>query len=101
MDITIEIEAPETDKEIQLSQIWAKLLNVDIGKIGKQTTFFELGGDSINTIQLIANASSIGIQLDTSTVFKRPTLSQMATCVQSRRAFVVRPLDVSYESHSR
>ncbi|KAJ3325488.1 hypothetical protein HDV06_004347, partial [Boothiomyces sp. JEL0866] len=78
MEITQEFEAPETEKEIQLANIWAKVLNVNMEHIGKHTTFFELGGDSISAIQLLTFARDVGIILTVASIFKKPTLSLMA-----------------------
>ena len=47
-------------------------------KIGKNTSFFELGGDSISAITLISLCKAIDIELTTTLVFKNSTLSRMA-----------------------
>ena len=78
MQESVEIEEPQSEMEKKLATIWAGLLKVDIEKIGRQTSFFELGGDSISAIQLVSMCASIGLHVDTKTVFKKPTLAMMA-----------------------
>ena len=78
IETKVIFELPETEKEIKLAQIWSELLNIDENKIGRQTSFFELGGDSISSIQLVARCKSIGIHLTTVLIFRKSTLSQMA-----------------------
>lgn len=94
MEIKVEIEAPVGEKELQLAAIWADLLNVKVDRIGRNTSFFELGGDSISAIQLTVLCSEIGIQVTTSSVFRNPTLVQMATLTQSNKLIQVKPLVV-------
>lgn len=96
MDVVVEIESPITDKERQLAEIWAELLNVDIKQIGRASTFFELGGDSISAIQLVSKCKSIGIEIDTNMVFKKPTLKLMAACNQRAEVFEILPLVIPY-----
>lgn len=78
MKVEFEIELPSTEKEILLAEIWAKLLNVDIKKIGRQTSFFELGGDSISAIQLVVGCRQRDLVLKTVDVFNNPTLSALS-----------------------
>ena len=95
MQVKIEIEAPSTEREVQLAQIWADLLKVDISKIGRHTSFFELGGDSISAIQLVAQAEKFGFYLQSAMIFKKPTLIQMAKEQDSQQKFEIKPLIIS------
>ncbi|KAI8892326.1 hypothetical protein BC833DRAFT_625943, partial [Globomyces pollinis-pini] len=96
MEITPqEVERPQTEKEIQIADIWASLLHVDINSIGRHTSFFELGGDSISAIQLASKCSLVGIYLDTMTIFKKPTLSKLADCSNTgNRATIYKPVTI-------
>ncbi|KAJ3251851.1 hypothetical protein HK103_002028 [Boothiomyces macroporosus] len=76
--IEIEIEKPSTDFEIKLAEIWSDLLKVDLQRVGRQTSFFELGGDSISAISLTTRAKAINLELTTVLIFQHPTLSEMA-----------------------
>ncbi|KAJ3317540.1 hypothetical protein HDV06_001502 [Boothiomyces sp. JEL0866] len=74
----IDIEKPFSEIEIKLAGIWSELLKVDINKIGRQTSFFELGGDSISAISLTTKAKAINLDLTTVIIFQYPTLAEMA-----------------------
>ncbi|KAJ3316615.1 hypothetical protein HDV06_003150, partial [Boothiomyces sp. JEL0866] len=97
MEITQGFEAPETEKEIQLANIWAKLLNVDLNNIGKHTSFFEVGGDSISAVQLLSLSKTIGLTLTISRIFQKSTLSQMAKCDSIVERPSVKPFYLSPE----
>jgi aryl carrier-like protein len=98
--IATSLEAPETEMERQLAQIWSDLLNVDLSRIGRHTSFFELGGDSISVIQLISRCKVVGIALTTSVVFKKSTLSQLAKQNESEQTRKVKDLKVRYLFHN-
>ncbi|KAJ3307569.1 hypothetical protein HDV04_003117, partial [Boothiomyces sp. JEL0838] len=78
LEVSQEFEAPQTEMEVQLAKIWSKVLNVELAEIGRQSSFFELGGDSISAIQLLTAAKDIGLTLSVANIFKRPTLNLMA-----------------------
>ena len=59
-----------------LAAIWCDLLQVETVSIHEN--FFELGGDSIMSIQLVARAREIGIQLTPRQVFQQQTIAQLA-----------------------
>jgi hypothetical protein len=87
--IATSLEAPETEMERQLAQIWSDLLNVDLSRIGRHTSFFELGGDSISVIQLISRCKEKGLKMTSNRVFKLQLLSRVAFELQriDTRAF--------------
>ena len=62
-----------TEMEARLSQLWAKILNVDARTIRATDNFFKIGADSINAIQLVGAADSDGVQLSTENAFHNPT----------------------------
>ena len=96
MEIKKENNPPQTSKEIQLAKIWSDLLKVDIKKIGRHTSFFELGGDSISSIQLVSKCKLIGIHLTTVLIFRKSTLSQMASLNQeSENLIELKPIIIS------
>ncbi|KAJ3270426.1 hypothetical protein HDV01_007836 [Terramyces sp. JEL0728] len=83
LNVQAEFQKPETELEISLASLWADLLNVEQHKIGRYSSFFEFGGDSISAIQLVGQAKAIGLQLNTTMVFKKSLLLQMALCTVS------------------
>jgi len=54
---------PSTEKEKTLQQLWARVLNIELDSIGLDDSFFQLGGDSIAAMKLVAEARQIGLHL--------------------------------------
>lgn len=72
--------APRGEREQQLAAIWRELLRVE--RVGRDDQFFELGGDSILAMQLLATLrgrfdSRIGLQ----DLLAHPTLAALAFCI--------------------
>jgi non-ribosomal peptide synthase protein (TIGR01720 family) len=68
---------------MKLAKIWSEVLSVPLESIGRSTSFFALGGDSMTAIQLISSAKEAGLGLTSTQVFKSPTLSGM--CSKAKR----------------
>ncbi|MFZ5918979.1 MAG: condensation domain-containing protein, partial [Chloroflexota bacterium] len=69
-------EAPRTAAEETLAGIWAAVLGVE--QVGVHDSFFELGGDSILSIQVVARANQAGLRLTPRQLFERPTVAGLA-----------------------
>ncbi len=67
---------PESPREIVLAEIVAELLGVS--KVGADDSFFELGGDSILAIRLVAAARTAGVVLSSPDVFRHRTVAALA-----------------------
>jgi amino acid adenylation domain-containing protein/non-ribosomal peptide synthase protein (TIGR01720 family) len=72
-----QYEAPSTDAEKLLADIWGEVLGVD--RVGVHDNFFELGGDSILSIQIVARAATSGIHLRTRDLFERQTVAELVS----------------------
>ena len=48
-------------------------------RVGTNDNFFEIGGDSILSIQIISRARRIGLQLSPQSLFLNPTIAELAT----------------------
>jgi non-ribosomal peptide synthase protein (TIGR01720 family) len=70
------VSAPTTEVEIQLVEIWEEVLA--FRPIGVQDNFFEIGGDSILSIQIVAKARQKGIFLAPNQIFENQTISELA-----------------------
>ncbi|MDJ0838404.1 MAG: amino acid adenylation domain-containing protein [Acidobacteriota bacterium] len=68
--------APRNPLEKGLVEIWCELLNME--RIGIHDNFFEMGGDSILSIQMIARAKRLGVQLFSKHLFKYQTIAELA-----------------------
>ncbi|MER8072091.1 amino acid adenylation domain-containing protein, partial [Streptomyces sp. NPDC094034] len=75
-------KGPRTPQEEILCKLFAEVLGVDAVSI--DDGFFELGGDSILSIQLVARARAAGLALSARDVFERKTVAALA--VRSRAA---------------
>ncbi|RBL90546.1 non-ribosomal peptide synthetase [Chitinophaga flava] len=70
-------EAPRNETERHLVTIWQELLGVS--GIGIHNNFFELGGDSIITIQVVNRAKHYGYVLQPKDLFMHQTIAELAT----------------------
>ena len=72
---------PRNQIEMQLVQIWSKILKVD--KVGVQDNFFDLGGHSLLAPYLMAQIKQqFGRDIPLTNLFQNPTIEQLATIVQ-------------------
>jgi len=67
---------PSTEMEILLAEIWKEVLGIE--SIGLEDNFFDLGGDSILSIQILSKARSKGISMEPNHIFKHQTIGQLA-----------------------
>src|SRR5215213_4366218 len=72
----IDISAPQTETEIRLVEIWEEVLGFH--PIRVRDNFFEIGGDSILSIQIVAKARQKGIFLAPNQIFEHQTISELA-----------------------
>lgn len=89
IEFTEEIEAPATEIEMELAQIWSSLLNVPLEKIGRHTSFFELGGDSISAMQLVARCRIAGLEVSSAVIFRAVTLKNIAAALKAAKVNTV------------
>jgi non-ribosomal peptide synthase protein (TIGR01720 family) len=68
--------APRTETEARLAAIWRDVLKLD--DIGVDDDFFEIGGDSLLSIRVIARAGREGIRIAPERFFERPTIAHLA-----------------------
>ncbi len=72
--------APRNETEIILTKIWQEVLR--ISHVGIEHEFFELGGDSILCLQIIAKAHAHGLQFTPADLFKHSSVSKLAPYVK-------------------
>jgi amino acid adenylation domain-containing protein/non-ribosomal peptide synthase protein (TIGR01720 family) len=76
--------APRNTLEQTLAEIWQQILGV--GQVGIHDSFFELGGDSILTIQVVARAHQAGLRLTPRDLFDHQTIAALAAVVEESPA---------------
>ncbi|KAK0701263.1 hypothetical protein B0H67DRAFT_650496 [Lasiosphaeris hirsuta] len=80
-------EAPRTDTERQLQQLWAAVLRIPPQEIGSGDDFFLSGGDSISAMRLVAKAREAGqLPLTVADIFRHPILSDLAAAIPETRS---------------
>jgi phthiocerol/phenolphthiocerol synthesis type-I polyketide synthase E len=68
--------APATELERRLAAVWQATLGIE--EVGVDDNFFDLGGDSILGIQLVARANESGLQLAPDQLFEHQTIAELA-----------------------
>jgi phthiocerol/phenolphthiocerol synthesis type-I polyketide synthase E len=74
---------PSTELETDLACMWSEFLG--ISPIGANDNLFELGGDSLLAIQLIARIrQAYGVEIHPAGFFKAPTVAELAVLIEMR-----------------
>ncbi|WP_035559561.1 non-ribosomal peptide synthetase [Burkholderia sp. 9120] len=97
-DITLARVAPSTAAEQALLAIWRTVLGRD--DLGVTDNFFEAGGDSILSLQIVARARQAGYVLGPRQVFEQPTVERLARVAEAATTQTVltesrEPLDLT------
>ncbi len=71
--------APRNAVEEQLTAIWSEVLQRET--VGVDDNFFEIGGDSILSIQVASRAQQAGLRLTTKQLFQAQTIAELAKLV--------------------
>ncbi|NEP36451.1 amino acid adenylation domain-containing protein, partial [Moorena sp. SIO3B2] len=71
-----EFVPPQTKTQKTLAEIWQEVLGIK--QVGIHDNFFEIGGDSIISIQIVARAQKVGIQLTTKQLLQNQTIARQA-----------------------
>ncbi|KAL6800822.1 hypothetical protein GGI42DRAFT_361069 [Trichoderma sp. SZMC 28013] len=72
------IQQPTSEVGRQMQVIWAKVLHMEPQAIGINDNFFNLGGNSISAMKVVAAARDIGWKLSVADIFYSPTLSELS-----------------------
>jgi acyl carrier protein len=81
----IEYVAPRNEMEAQLATIWAEVLGLP--RVGIHDNFFAIGGHSLLIMQVLSRTSdAFEINLPVRTLFKTPTIAELAASIEKTRA---------------
>lgn len=84
--------APATPLETDLAASWERFLGVT--PVGADDNLFELGGDSLMAIQLIARVrKTYGVEVQPADFFKTPTVGVLAQLIETRLIEQIEQLD--------
>ncbi|HEV7443387.1 MAG TPA: condensation domain-containing protein [Steroidobacteraceae bacterium] len=82
-DMPLAFAEPRSENGRKIAAVWAAVLRLE--RVGVDDNFFALGGDSILSIQVVANCRRAGIlNIATRDLFEHPTLAALARCVDGR-----------------
>ena len=77
-----EYEAPETDTEQALAEIWAEVLRVQ--RVSRHDHFFDLGGHSLLAVQVISRVRQVlEVDVELGLMFTRPVLKDFAWTLET------------------
>jgi amino acid adenylation domain-containing protein len=85
---------PRDPAEEALALIWAEVLNLP--KVGIHDNFFQLGGNSIHSIQVVSRARRSGLGLTPRQIFQHQTIAALAAVIEplDEAAVPALPLDL-------
>ena len=71
---------PQTETEKAVAAVWSELLRVD--GIGVQDDFFDLGGQSMTAVGLVARlGAAFDVNVELATLFERPTIAGLSEAI--------------------
>ena len=74
-------EAPATETEAALAELWSAVLGVE--RVGRWDHFFELGGHSLLAVQVISRVRQVlGVEVALGELFERTVLADFARAVE-------------------
>jgi FkbH-like protein len=75
--LDIQYIAPRNTFENKLADIWEDVLGLDC--VGIQDNFFDLGGDSVLSIQIVTRANEFGFRFNVRQFFESPSIIELST----------------------
>ncbi|KAJ4326740.1 Nonribosomal peptide synthetase 30 [Fusarium piperis] len=70
---------PTSELEIEMQQIWARVLSFEPQRIGLDDSFFRLGGDSIAAMKAVGEATKASIRVTVADFFEHRTLRNICS----------------------
>jgi thioesterase domain-containing protein len=79
----VQYVEPRTPAEKTLAGIWSELLRVE--RVGAADNFFDLGGESLLAVRMIARARAAGLPLAPLDLFQHQTVAELAAVAETPR----------------
>jgi iturin family lipopeptide synthetase B len=76
-----EYVAPRTETETAIAEVWQEVLGVE--KIGVNDNFFDLGGDSIISLQVVGRLKKRNLIIRPKDIFENQTVAELALVVRT------------------
>ncbi|MFD8721809.1 amino acid adenylation domain-containing protein [Streptomyces sp. NPDC059629] len=80
-ELNQEYTAPRDEAERVLAEVWAEVLGLD--RVGIHDSFFDLGGDSIRSLQVIGLAKQRGWEISLQDLFRTPVIAELAVLAKA------------------
>ncbi|HEY2362183.1 MAG TPA: MupA/Atu3671 family FMN-dependent luciferase-like monooxygenase [Candidatus Angelobacter sp.] len=80
---TAYIEAAN-EFEKKIASVWQRVLGIK--EVGVHDNFFDLGGDSVQAIQIVAQINQLGFQLTPQQLFQKQTIAELAEIAASSQS---------------
>ncbi len=85
-------EAPASETELALAEIWSEVLGVE--GVGRWDSFFELGGHSLLAVQVISRVRQVmGAEAALGDMFERPGLAEFARGLETAARAELPPIE--------
>jgi acyl carrier protein len=80
LEVREETTAPGADEvREKLTRVWSEILKIEPEKIDNDTSFFDLGGNSLRSVILLARIQKeLNVEMTLTGVFEAPTIKEMA-----------------------
>ena len=78
-------------KEDQLVDLLSRILNMPKEEFSASDSFFELGGDSIAAMRLVAEARAKGLKITVAQIFSSKSLAELASLAEEMNSAVSKP----------
>ncbi|KXX80427.1 Nonribosomal peptide synthetase 12 [Madurella mycetomatis] len=86
LSVVLTQQAVYGKTEKLLQSAWAEVLRAPLETIGRETSFFRLGGDSLSAMRLVSIArNNYGLGFTTADIFKHSKLCDMAALIDRNR----------------
>jgi len=86
-DLPTPYLAPRNDREERLAALWREMFG--IGEIGVHDNFFQLGGDSVLGVRIVAKARQSGMEITPNQLFEHQTIAELAELIDSADSAVI------------
>jgi amino acid adenylation domain-containing protein/non-ribosomal peptide synthase protein (TIGR01720 family) len=83
---------PDTDTEIRLAAIWQEVLGTPV--VGKTDSFFDVGGNSLNAMRILARIyHEMGREITLKSFFTHPRLQDLASLIDGSPSITYQPIE--------
>ena len=90
--------APTNELEKKMVEVWGRVLG--IAEVGIHDNYFDLGGDSVQAIQIIAQTNQEGFQLAPQQLFQRQTVAELVAVAATSMPAVQERAEMSRSTSS-